>query len=592
MSKPSKAPKELSSGCLSLFGLPFMIAGLFMTGFYFHGYLSWIEARSWQETPCWIEKAELETSSDSEGGTTYKATSIYRYTFEGQNYHSTQVGLGGGSDNIGDFQQQAHRELAEHARQSQLPDAPPSFRCFVNPDQPQEAVLYRHLRWEMQAFLAIFALTFPAVGTGLVVGGIIGNRWQRREKQLRDAYPDEPWKWKPAWSRQPIPENASFWSLALHSYTVWSGAIIFSLIAAMTACGAYESEPLAWLTMIFVALWAIPAWQSLKRLRHRRMVGRIGFEATTLPYHPGGTLEGSVLMKRPPPYRKDLEFTLGCERSTTTRNGKNDSSIDKEKVWSKSESVSCDAVSNGIGGYRIPLQIAIPADAPESGKTEEEGRTIEYRWLLEFRIPGTPVRSIFEVPVFRDANTPQVPASIEEPSSSMADEAIADLPARLAARRLQTVFDGQGMPLSITCPAIRNRSLLGFLIAFNLIWTAVTIVLFRQDAPLLFRSVWSVSATGIWLIIFWQLLHRCQADFGPSSLSLRNQLGPIAWSQALDKNLIRSFRVSQGARMNNTQFYKVQVETVTGKHATVADNLTDNFTAGALATRLNEWRLG
>lgn len=591
MSKPSKAPKELSSGCLSLFGLPFMIAGLFMTGLYFHGYLSWIEARSWQETPCWIESAKLETGS-SDGSTTYKASASYRYSFKGQSYHSTQVGLGGGSDNIGDFQQRAHRELAEHARQSKKPNAPPSFRCYVNPDQPQEAVLYRHLRWEMQCFLAIFALTFPAVGTGLVVGGIIGIRWQWRENQLREIYPDEPWKWKPAWSQQPIPESANFWGVALHSYTLWSGAIIVSLITAMAACGAYASEPLAWLTMIFVALWAIPGWHSLKRVRHRRTVGRIGFEATTLPCHPGGALEGSVLIKRPPPYRKDLEFTLTCEQSTTTRNGKNDSSIDKEKVWSKSTTVSHDAVSNGIGGYRIPLHIEVPSDAPESGKTEEEGRTIEYRWLLEFRIPGTPVRSTFEIPVFRDANAPQAPAGIASPTTSMTDEAIADLPGRLAARRLQAVFDGHGMPLSITCPAIRNHGLLGFLIVFNLIWTAVTIVLFRQEAPLLFRSVWSVSAAGIWLMIFWQFLHRRQADFDPSGLSLRNQLGPVAWSQLLDKRSIRSFRVSQGARMNNTQFYKVQAETLAGKRHTVADNLTDNFTAEALATRLNEWRLG
>jgi len=592
MSQPSKAPKELSTGCVSLFGLPFMLAGLFMTGLYFHGYLSWIEAKTWQETPCWVESADLESSSDSEGGTTYKATATYRYQFSGQTYHSTQVGLGGGSDNVGDFQQNAHRELAEHANKPKKPSDPPSFRCYVNPNNPKKAVLYRNLRWEMQAFIAIFALTFPAVGTGLVIGGIIGVRVQKRERLLSETYPEEPWKWKHAWTQQPIPENESFWMLALHSYTLWSGTIVFSLIAAIATADVYGKEPLAWLTLIFVVLWCIPAWASYKRLRHKLAVGNAGFEAVSLPYWPGGVLEGAVVVKRPPPYRLPIEFTLTCEKSTTTRSGKNESSTSKVKVWSKTETVSRDAVSNGIGGYRIPLQLAIPSDAPVSGKDEMSGDTIEHRWLLSFHVPGTPIRSSFELPVFRTADAPVPSRSTTEPVVSMIDEAIADLPARLAARRLQVIFDDREIPLSIVCPAARNLGALASMFVFNLIWTGIAIVLFHQNAPFIFRAVWSISAAAIWWGVFWSLLHRRKTTLDTYSLSVRNQLGPIAWTHTLDKTAIREFNLTEGAQSNSTQFYKVRAETLAGKRHVIADNLTDKPTAEALAARLNAWHRG
>lgn len=592
MPKQTKAPKELSSGCLSLFGLPFMLAGLFMTGLYFNGYLSWIKAKTWQETPCWIEKADLESGSDSKGRATYKATASYRYQFSGQTYHSTQVGLGSGSDNIGDFQQNAHRELAEHARKSQIPSAPPSFRCYVNPDNPKEAVLYRNLRWEMQAFLAIFALTFPAVGTGLVIGGIIGARTQKREHLLRENYPAEPWKWKHAWMQQPIPENASFWALALHSYTLWSGAIVFSLIAAIATAGLYGTDPKPWLTMIFVALWCIPGWFSFKRLRHKLAVGSAGFEAGSLPYSPGGQLVGAVVVKRPPACRLPVEFTLTCEKSTTTRKGKNKSSTSKVNVWSKTETVSCDAVSNGIGGYRIPLSIAIPADAPESSKDTNDGETIEHQWLLTFNVPGTPIKSRFELPVFHTADSPAPLASTSAPAVSMINEALADLPARLTARRLQVIFDDREIPLEIVCPASRNPGAALSLFIFNLIWTGTAIILFQKEAPWILRAGCSISAAAMWWGVFWYLAHQRKTTLDTYSLSVRNQLGPIAWNCSLEKISIREFNVCGGAQSNNTHFYKVRAESLSGKRHVVADNLTDKHTAEALASRLNAWHKG
>ena len=109
MDKPSRL-NSLSGGCLSLFGLPFLIAGLVLTVIYFNGYRKWLATQNWVETPCWIETATLETSHDD--STTYKATATYRYDYQGTTYRSSNVSIYSGSDNVGDFQQNAYRELA------------------------------------------------------------------------------------------------------------------------------------------------------------------------------------------------------------------------------------------------------------------------------------------------------------------------------------------------------------------------------------------------------------------------------------------------------------------------------------------------
>ncbi len=64
--------------------------------------------------------------------------------------------------NIGDFQRRTHRELSRYVvknpeqaeRDSERRDQN-AFRCYVNPDDPEESVLYRTLRWPMQAWTSV-----------------------------------------------------------------------------------------------------------------------------------------------------------------------------------------------------------------------------------------------------------------------------------------------------------------------------------------------------------------------------------------------------------------------------------------------------
>lgn len=586
----SKTTKELSSGCLSLFGLPFLLAGLFLSGLYFSAYVDGLRAQSWVETPCWIDSAELKVSHDSDS-TTYRALASYHYEFDGRTYQSDRVSLGGGGDNIGSFQKNAYRELKQHVgTKPKGPENDPAntgakpFRCYVNPSNPSEAVLYRNLRWEMLSFMAIFALTFPAVGAGLVAGGILSSRLAKREKQLAQQHPEEPWKWKTIWAGPVIPPRSGPWQTALHLYTLWAGLVIVPLLTSLVITGAYQTSGVAWLTLIYPILWSIPLWFTVKHLRQRLMVGNAGFEPAEIPAWPGGSLRGAIVLQRPLPARGVATLGVSCIKSTTRSSG-DGSSTSSETLWKHEETVMADLVSRDLTGFRIPVDVKLPGDAPQSGESDEP--SVKHEWRLDLKVPGTPIGLGFEVPVFRTENSPPPETKAAE---SMIEEASLDLPASLAVYKIQAEFDASGAPLSIVCPPARHWSMILFFLVFNLIWTAAAVFLTYQKAPLIFRIVWPVSSAVIWLILIKLLLHKRSVTLTPDGLQVANQLGPVVWTKSIDKSQAVGFSHDSNMTSNNTSYYRVRVETVIGKKITLADGITSANTAAALAKGLETWR--
>jgi hypothetical protein len=586
-----KSSKSLSGGCLALFGLPFLAAGLVMSGLYFHGYAKWWAARSWEEVPCWIESVELKRNPGSDSDT-HKALATYHYEIRGRVYHGDRVALHGGSDNIGDFQQQAYRELSRYTnvkpagagRDPQRDERQP-FRCYVNPENPAESVIYRTLRWQMQAFMAVFALTFPVVGAGLVVGSLVGIRTARRESALEARHPGEPWKCKLNWTEPTIPESAATGTRILVPYTIWAALVIAPLIVATALTGAFQTDHLAWLLLIFVAIWCVPAWYTLKRLRHRTAVGKTRLELQESPAWPGGLLRGHVLLAKPPPPRGALEVSLVCEKRITRRSG-DGSTTTTEKLWSHQEIVPQDRITRDFTGFRLPVGFALPADAPESGTGGDP--STEHVWKLELKVHGTAVHSVFEVPVFRTGKSPILMTQAAGPS--MSDAVASDLPALLAEQRIRAEFDGAGMPLSITRPPAQHRPLIVFLFLFNLVWTTAAVFLVKQNAPLVFQIVWPLSAGMIWLAICWQLLYKRTVTFTRDRLRLRYQLGPASRERVVGKSRITGFSHDTNMSSNNVNFYRVRLEDVVGRKKTVADGITSATTAEALVKRLDAWK--
>ncbi len=156
----------MSRGCLVLFFSVFFLAGCgFFVLFFVIPIYGVLRARSWVETPCTIVSSEVKTHHDDEGET-YSIYIVYNYTFDGRQYQSERYDFAMGSSS---GYKGKKRIVDQHPPGSQ-------HVCYVDPNNPKEAVINRSFRGEF--LIGLFPLIFVAVGgIGMMWGlGVIGKR--------------------------------------------------------------------------------------------------------------------------------------------------------------------------------------------------------------------------------------------------------------------------------------------------------------------------------------------------------------------------------------------------------------------------------
>jgi hypothetical protein len=148
-------------GCMAAFFAVFLLAGAGFSLFFVQPALRVLKARSWQRTPCTVISSQVRTHSDDDGST-YSVDVLYSYTFGGREYKSNRYQFLGGSS--GGYA--AKERIVRHL--------PPLTRtvCWVNPEEPAEAVLNRDFSAEY-AF-GLVPLLFVMVGLGGLVFALRG----------------------------------------------------------------------------------------------------------------------------------------------------------------------------------------------------------------------------------------------------------------------------------------------------------------------------------------------------------------------------------------------------------------------------------
>jgi hypothetical protein len=174
----SDGPKRQNpKGCLVLFfGLFFLMGSAF---FYFIGIrpaLKILEARDWPEVECRILSSKVGSHSGSKGGTTYSIDIVYEYERHGETYRSEAWDFLGGSSSGYDGKAEV---VARYPAGS-------TSRCYVNPREPSEAVLFRGAHAGL--LFGLIPLVFVAVGAG----GITFSLRKPRPKPIRAAEPRRP----------------------------------------------------------------------------------------------------------------------------------------------------------------------------------------------------------------------------------------------------------------------------------------------------------------------------------------------------------------------------------------------------------------
>lgn len=141
-------------------GVVFSIAGLgVLAALAGRPLLRWSAAQDWLETPCTILRSEVRTHDDSDGDT-YSVHIVYSYVAKDRKYESERYHFMGGSSS-------GYR--SKQAIVDRYPQGS-SAVCYVNPDDPSEAVLSRDFSFAY--LIGLFGLPFFLAGTGMIIGSL------------------------------------------------------------------------------------------------------------------------------------------------------------------------------------------------------------------------------------------------------------------------------------------------------------------------------------------------------------------------------------------------------------------------------------
>lgn len=560
--RKSRKPRSVGAGCLILFALPFAGVGIFMGGWAAKTLWDYAGMRAWQEVPCTVLETKLESHSDSDGGTTYEATARYRYTFDGRQYTGTRVALDSGADNIGSFQRDAHEELKRHRDQGR------PFRCFVNPADPAESVLYRELRFGLLAFKMLFALIFGGVGFGLLVGSVFAGHKAAAEKQLTAAHPEEPWLWKEEWATGRIKSSSkTMMRVALVFALVWnlvSAPLLFFLPREILEKENYLALlgllfPLVGAGLIVWAVWAVLRW---------RKYGESVFEMATTPGVLGGSLAGVVRANKPLDPREGFRLVLSCIEKRTTGTGKNRSTT-TTTLW-QDERVIGRTLSAPGQPAAVPVAFALPYDQPPS--TTESGRR-EVTWRLEVSaaVPGIDYSASFDVPVFQ---TEESRAGFRLDEDLIADYAVRHDPEQEFRRTgVIRVPAPAGWGDRFIFPMFRNPGAVLALGLFTLLWAGVCVGLFYSDAPRLFPIVFSLFGLLLILGFLDVAFYRSVVDVFRDGINVRSGLFGLGRLKRIDAADLADLKPVRGMQAGSRLYYGVAAVTNGGKKITLGKRL-------------------
>jgi hypothetical protein len=410
--KLNRPASGLGAGCLILFALPFAGVGVGMGVWLASTLLTYLDAKHWIETPASILRADLEAHHANKGGTTYQVTAEYVYEYGGRKYSGNRVGLIGGADNIGSFQQDAYREL-NACRSAKKP-----FRCYVNPARPDQSVLYRDLRWALVAFQMIFILAFGGVGFGLLIGGLAAYRKQRAEAILATAHPEAPWMWKADWAAGRIISSSRRTVLAALCLAIFWNVISSPLWLVLPDEIFHKGNYVALLGLVFPAIGlAFAGWAVFTILRWRKF-GQSVFRMAYVPGVIGGQLAGVVQTSAKIWPEDGFHLSLRCVRRIATGSGKQ-RSISETTLWEEKQTVMHELLEDQTGQSAIPVEFQIPAECRPSDERNADDQTL-WRLTVAAKVPGIDYAATFLVPVFKikanDPNVVSTPPSSSQPS--------------------------------------------------------------------------------------------------------------------------------------------------------------------------------
>ncbi|MDP2226721.1 MAG: DUF3592 domain-containing protein [Moraxellaceae bacterium] len=543
---------------LVLFGLPFFGVGVGMLVLALLPTLhdAW-QMRTWQPVSARVLSADL-LSSYNDGSTSWKAVVEYRYYAGGRERTGTRVAINdSGYDSVGDFQRQRAGELRRA-----MSNARP-ITVWVNPDNPDDSVYHRDVRWGMVGFYALFALVFGSVGAALIGWAIL-----HKDKEPLPADAAEPWRLRPEWASPVLrADNKSgvwvLWGFAL-LWTALSLPVTFAVPSELAkgnqAILIGLLFPLIGVGLVVSAIYASLAAR------------KFGATVLTLDPYPGrigGQVGGDIVA--PVPFQADLAFevSLSCVRVHETGTGKN-RRTSRSPHWQETRHLLGEPTAEGH--TRIWFSFATPADLPASEDVSDD--YTEWRLTAGAKLPGIDFDREWPLPVFVCADAAQntAAAGMSAPLGSAPAVAVQSIPAqRMRAHLVHEMAQAEAISGFSLLPtggaamdfrAGRRWGTAVMLLLFGAIFAGAGVFLFSLDEIVpryVMGPVFSLTGGGIFLGGLWSLGNRLRVEADSRSVRIRHWLFGIPVHRVeCAPGDVRGLALSKGGTMttgNKTTVY-------------------------------------
>ena len=406
--------------------------------------------------------------------------------------------------------------------------------------------------------LLIFGLVFTGIGLGLMSAVIFGGRILKQQQRAQAEHPAEPWLWRQDWAQGRIKGSTKSGMIG-----AWIFAALWNLISAPVLIFLPQEaakKPIAYLGLIFPVAGVFLLIRAIRLTIAFLEFGTTWFEMSPVPGVIGGELRGTIQARFPHSPDHGVQLRLSCVHRTTTGSGDNQTTSERI-VWRGESGLASGQLYPGPNGTSIPVNFRIPWDA-QSTETRSSRDVILWQLEASADVPGVDYHDVFEVPVFRGAQTPAQPS----PETAVANAFVAR-PENLTVEISQTA---QGVEFYF--PPARNKGFATGTSVFLLIFGAVTYFLMGSRAPVIFPLAFGFFALLLLYIAVQMWLGTTRAGIGGNELLVQDGFlggGKVRRFALSEIASITSAIKSQQGGGTGTHYYDIELTLRSGKKVTL-----------------------
>ena len=425
--------------------------------------------------------------------------------------------------------------------------------------------------------LVAFGLVFSTIGFGLLAATVYGPRKLKEAQRRQEANPDQPWLWREDWAQgRANSQTKSEMIRACIFAILWN--LISTPILFVVPHQQLEKQPASLVALAFPLIGiALLVWAARETLRWFEF-GKTSFEMVTVPCVIGRELRGAIQTHfvRPPSHPVHLKLT--CVNRIVTGTGKEQTTQEKI-VWCEEKDVSPQELSPGPKGTSIPVQFHLPIDVRQTDTTDSRN-SIYWQLEAEVDVPGVDYEDIFELPVFRTKDTPNVET---QETSAGAESTQQDFTPTILVR---DTSDGR---TEFYFPPARNVAFASGLTTFSAIWGGALWFLIAKRAPFIFPLAFGAFEL---LMLYGSLqlwLGTSRVTIGSGELQVRSGILGSGRTRTIPFSEIAKIQTAITAQQgggSGTPYYDIQLIQTTGIQIALGKTVRNKHEAESLARQM------